>query len=185
MCVNGLAEVMVPPMERSECIWELCNIAENIVRERLEHSEVHPPARGDPDISERADLQQSCRESSGLLGNAEASEVEQPPPQSTCVSIDSPCTPEAMPAFVIPMTQEKTLEDLPSQMDFDWQDSVSPNPTPADVGVAVAAASVGDPKVVEVDAFVIVSQIAEEAVKSATQQLPQEETHPLSTDRDA
>jgi hypothetical protein len=83
------------------------------------------------------------------------------------------------------MTQEKTLEDLPSQMDFDWHDSISPNPKPADPAVAVAAASVGDPKVVEVDAFVIVSQIAEEAVKSATGQLPQEETHPLSTDRDA
>lgn len=69
------------------------------------------------------------------------------------------------------MTQDKTLEDLPSQLDFDWQDSVSPNPTPV-----VAAPSVVAPNVTEINAFVMVSQIAAKAVKDATQQLPEEET---------
>jgi hypothetical protein len=181
MWLNGMAEVMVPPLERPEYMLELRNIAENIARERLEHSEVHPPAQGEPQIDERADVQESCRESSAHLGNAEVSEVEQPDPRTMRVSIDSPSTPEAMPAFVIPMTQEKSLEELPSQLDFDWQDSVSSNPTPAGTGAVVAAASEANPKVMEVDTFVLVSQIAEEAVKNATDDLSQEETCPLST----
>ena len=161
----------MPQLERSEYLCELRNIAENIVRERLEHSEVHPPAQGEPDIEERADVQESCRESSANLGNADASEDEHPPPQTTGVTMDSPCTPEAMPAFVIPMTQEKTLEELPSQLD-----SVSPNPTLAVVGAAVAVASVANTNVMEVNAFVLVSQIAGEAVKNATHD-PTQEAH--------
>jgi hypothetical protein len=90
-----------------------------------------------------------------------------------------------MPAFVIPMTQEKTLEGLPSQLDFEWTESVSTNPTPAVVDAAVAAPSVGNAEVMEVDAFVLVSQIAEEAVKDATQDLPQEVTDPTSTNTKA
>ena len=162
-------------------MYELRNIAENIVRERLEHSEVHPPMQCEPEIEERGEVQESFRESSANLGNAEASEVDQPPPQTTPVTIDSPSTPagsQTIPAFVIPMTQEKTLQDLPSQMDFDWQDSVSPNPT-----LAMAAASVGNPEVMEVDTFVLVSQIAEEAVKNATQHLHEQQSDPLSTNR--
>ena len=176
MWLNGVAEVMVPQLERSEYLCELRNIAENIVREHLEHSDVHPPAKVEPEIEERADVQESCRESSANVGNADASEDEQPPPQTTRGTMDSPCTPEAMPAFVIPMTQDKTLEELPSQLDFEWQDSVSPNPTPAVVGDAVAAASVGKTNVMEDNTFVLVSQIAEEAVKNATQE-PTQEAH--------
>ena len=39
-----MADVMVPSVECSEYMDELRNIADNIVRERLEHSEVHPSA---------------------------------------------------------------------------------------------------------------------------------------------
>jgi hypothetical protein len=134
----------------------------------LEHSEVHPPIQFEPQFDERTDVQDSCREGSTNEDNAKASKVDQ-------------STLEAMPAFIIPMTQEKTLEGLPSQLDFEWTESVSPNPTPAVVDAVVAAPSVGNPEVMEVDAFVMVSQIAEEAVKDATQDQPQEEADPTST----
>ena len=38
-----LAGVMIPPHEATEYLYELCAIVENIVRERCETSEVHPP----------------------------------------------------------------------------------------------------------------------------------------------
>ena len=76
------------------------------------------------------------------------------------------------------MTQEKSLEDLPSQLDLDWQDSVSLTPTPSlattrNLGQeleAVASSQVDDPPVVvAIDTFAEVSQIAQEAVMDATQ----------------
>ena len=163
---------MVPLLERGEYMYELRNIAENIVRERLEHFSVHPPVHSGPHTFQTGEVQESCRESSAIPGNAEASEVPQPPPDSTHAAIDFSSTPggsQAIPAFHIPMTQERTLEGLPSQMDFDW--SASPIPTPA-----MAAATAVPPKVTEVNAFVMVSQIAEEAVKNATQQILEPET---------
>jgi hypothetical protein len=42
-CVHPLADVMVPSLERTEYMYELHNIAKNIVKERCKHSEVHPP----------------------------------------------------------------------------------------------------------------------------------------------
>lgn len=122
---------MIPSLERSPFIDELRNIADNLVRERLEQTEVQPPVQYGPQTQDPGEVQESFRESCANLGNADRSEVDQPPPQSTPATMDSPSTPvglQAIPSFVIPMTQEKTLEDLPSQMDFDWQDSVSPNP---------------------------------------------------------
>ena len=175
--------MMVPQLERSEYASELRNVVENIAQERLEHFEVHPPTRYGPVTHELGEVQESFHETSGFVGNAEASEVDQPPPQTPCAAIGSPsptAASQGIPTFVIPMTQGQTLEGLPSQLEFDWQDSVSPNPTPA-----VAAPSVGSPKAMEVDEFVGVSQIAEEAVKNATQQAPQQEMDPLSTDADA
>jgi hypothetical protein len=87
------------------------------------------------------------------------------------------------PVFHIPMTQARSLEDLPSQLDFDWQDSVSANPTPA-VGAARnldgELEHVGTPRTVAaaldvgVDTFGEVSQIAQEAVMDAMPQQPAE-----------
>lgn len=155
---------MVPPQERSDYMYELRNIAENIVRERLEHFSSLPPVHSGPHKFQVGEVNESCRESSAIPGNAEASEVPQPPPHSTQAAFDfseAPGGSQAIPAFHIPMTQERILEGLPSQMDFDW--SASPIPTPA-----VPAASVVPPQVTEVNAFVMVSQIADEAVKKAT-----------------
>ena len=169
---------MVAPLERNVYMYELRGVVENIVHERLENSQRQPPVQHRPVIDERDELQESFRESSANLVNAEASEVDQPPPQTPCATQGSPSPPapsQAIPVFVIPMTQEKTLESLPSQLDFDWQDSLSTNPTPA-----AAAECARSPKAMEVDEFVMVSQIAEEAVKSATEQLPQPETCPSS-----
>ena len=69
------------------------------------------------------------------------------------------------------MTQDRSLDDLPSQMDFDWQVSQSLNPTPR-VGPAGDVPS----NVKEVNEFVLVSQIAEEVVKDATEHTLDEET---------
>ena len=41
--MHGLAGIMVPPLERVEYMYELRNIAKNIVSERCEHSKLHPP----------------------------------------------------------------------------------------------------------------------------------------------
>ena len=154
---------MVPPRVRSEYMYELRLIAENIVRERLENF----------DPVERYKAQETFHESSGNLGNAAASVVEQPQPLSPHAQMDSTTAgdSQAIPAFHIPMSQAKGLEELPSQLDFEWQDSVCPNPTPV-----VAEASVEAPIAMETDAFVLVSQIASEAVKNAIEQVPQEVT---------
>ena len=115
---------MVPPLEPSEYIPELRNVADIIVRDRLEHNEVHEVRHDAHDVEveepvDHADVQESFPEGSGNLG-----------------------TPVG-PAFHIPMTQEKSLEDLPSQIDFEWQDSVSLNLTPAQ------ATNVEVPEIVE------------------------------------
>ena len=63
-------------------------------------------------------------ESDGNLGKPEALEDAQPPlePHSKDSAIDSPLRHGDMHVgltFHIPMTQEMTLQDLPSQLDFD------------------------------------------------------------------
>lgn len=162
-----MADVMVPATERSEFMYELRGIAENVVRERLEHLQVHPPVRRGHGPFKRCKVQESFRESTDNLGVADASEAEQPPPHSPHGTSDSTSTPtdsQAVPAFVIPMTQEKTLQELPSQLDFEWHDYVAPDPTPV-----VAAASVVPPIDPDVNSFEQVSQISSEAVKNATE----------------
>jgi hypothetical protein len=47
-CVFVVADVMVPSLERAEYLEDLRNLADNIVRDRLEHSDVHPLAHGMP-----------------------------------------------------------------------------------------------------------------------------------------
>ena len=164
----GLAELMVPLLERSEYMYELRNIAENIVRERLEQQEVRsrniwPETFGGGNVQE-----------SENLGVADASPIGSPPPHSPNATMASTSTPgdsQAIPAFHIPMTQGKTLEELPSQIDFEWTEPVGPSPTPV-----VDAASVVPPIDPELNSFVLVSQIAAEAVKNASDDLPQQQT---------
>ena len=92
------------------------------------------------------------------------------------------------PAWHIPMTQERTLQDLPSQLELDWQDSVPSTPTASPAAIRVSSTptaspaaiaeelgAVGPSQVVEphvvvaVDTFAEVSQIAAEVVMDATQ----------------
>ena len=99
-------------------MYELHNIAENIVRERCKHSEVHPPTHTGGVESYKV---------------ADATEDVQPPVDPHPAN-DSPSIPADLhvgPMFHIPMTQEKTLQDLPSQLDCDWQDSATPDPSTA------------------------------------------------------
>ena len=152
-----LADVMVPSLERSEYMEELRNIGDNIARERLEHSALHPPTQPmlptDASSSEVAQSRPLTPTDLGASCKAGESEDVQP-------SVE-PHVPHVGPAFHIPMTQEKSLEDLPSQMDFGWQESVSPNPTP----VLGTTRNMGGE-------FVEVSQIAQEAARDATAEPP-------------
>lgn len=128
---------MVPLVERSAYMYELRNIAENMVQKQWTHLEVQPPPRSGHE----------CR-------------ADQP----------------VGPAFHIPMTQDKSLEELPSQMDFERQDSVSPKGTPAvpeDTDVA--------PKHTQESADVEVSQLAQEADVHTTQQRAETETDGATT----
>lgn len=132
---------MVPPVEGNAYMYELRNIAENIVRERCEYLEVVPPSQSGPRCGDR-------------------------------VQGDRPVGP----AFHIPMTQDKTLEELPSQLEFDWQDSVSPKNTPTG-----AEATDVPPTHPQESAFIEVSQIAHEAVVDATHQQTERDTDVATT----
>lgn len=178
---------MVPSLERPEYLEELHGIAENIVRERLEHSEVHPLAHSRPppraSSCEMAQSQQQAATARGTSAKATGSEEVIPlvEPHSVVLEESQRMRGDVYvgPAFHIPMTQAKSLEELPSQVDFDWQDSVSPNPIPA-LGAARnldgELDGVGTPPSVPaaidvaMDTFVEVSQIAQEAVKDAMPQ---------------
>lgn len=165
---------MVPSRERTEYMYELRNIAENIVRERLEHLDLHPPVHTRPETFQCGEMQEVEHANSGNVGSAEAPLDEQTRSHSLGPAMDSPSAPvgsQAMPAFPKAMTQDRSLDDLPSQMDFDWQVSQSLNPTPG-VGPAGDVPS----NVKEVNEFVLVSQIAEEVVKDATEHTLDEET---------
>lgn len=113
---------MVPSLERGEYMYELREIASNISRELCKHAEVDLGLdRGGPDSCKVADAP-----------------VDVEPPVEPHAAEDSPSHPgdvEVGPAFHIPMTQEKTLLDLPSQLDFDWQEQASQGP-----GIAPAIA---------------------------------------------
>ena len=113
---------MVPSLERTEYMLELRGIADNIVRERLEHSEVHPLTHSGPAADDSScEVAQSHPESPTHIGTS----VETHSVVDGKESQRMPGDVDVEPAFHIPMTQAKSLEDLPSQLDFDWQDSVS------------------------------------------------------------
>lgn len=80
------------------------------------------------------------------------------------------------PAFHIPMTQDRSLEELPSQMDFDWQDSVSPKGTPA-----VTEATEVAPKQAEENTNAQLSHLAKEPLVHVTQQRAERETDGATT----
>ena len=152
---------MVHPLEHPEYMYELRNVAENIAGERIKHSEVHTS----PHIqSLESDKVPSA--SDGVEPPLDAN----PPHDEDSIHVG--------PAFHIPMTQEKSLQDLPSQIDFDWQDSVPPGPVTTcatarnlveELDVVSTPASVALPSHVDENNFVEVATIAEEAVIVATQ----------------
>lgn len=152
---------MVPKLENPEYMYELRSVADNIVRERWMHSEVHAPTRTEGVESYKV---------------PDGSDGVQPP------LVAHPANDEDSihvgPAFNIPMTQEKSLEDLPSQLDFDWQDSVPPGPSTSsaiarnlDEELHVSCTPATEPADTHSDTnkFAEVSQIAQEAVMVATQ----------------
>jgi hypothetical protein len=160
---------MVPSLERPEYMYELRQIADNIVREQCKHSELH------------SDLHFPKHTEAGAgYKAAEGSEFVESPVDAASKDSPSPAGESHVgPAFHIPMTQEKSLEDLPSQMDFDWQESATPCPSPVpttarslveELDVVGTPAIVAEPPHVEVHSFVEVSQIAQEAVMDAAQQ---------------
>ena len=157
---------MVPTLERSEYMYELREIADNIVRERCKHAEVNLGL---------------CTGTASSSKVAEATDVVKPlvEPHSADDSPSDHGDAHVGPAFHIPMTQEKTLLDLPSQCDFDWQESASQGPSIApatarnldeDLHVASTPLNATLSGNVQVDTFVTVSQIAREAVMDATKQ---------------
>ena len=155
---------MVPSLERSEYMYELREIGDNIARERCKQAEVN--------LGLDTGVADGCKV-------ADAADVVEPGVAPT-VTDDSPSQREDVdvgPAFHIPMTQEKTLGDLPSQLDFDWQESESQGPRIAtssarNIGEDLDGASTtfnpALPGDMQVESFVQVSQIAHEAVMDAT-----------------
>ena len=93
-------DVMVPLLERSEYMDELRNIANNIVRERLEHSEVHPPSHSElPTDASSCEVAQSRPQTPTNIGtSAKASGSEDVQPSA------EPHSAHVGPAFHIPMT---------------------------------------------------------------------------------
>jgi hypothetical protein len=167
---------------------ELRGIAENIVRERLEHAEVHPLTHGGPAIDDSScEVAQSHHESPTPIGSSAKAavaehvlpSVEPHSPVDGKESRRMPAEVDVEPVFHIPMMQARSLEDLPNQLDFDWQDSVSQIATPAPNaarnldgeldGVGTPRSAV-EPILTPMDTFVEVSQIAEEAVRGVMPQ---------------
>jgi hypothetical protein len=192
----------VAPPEPTEYMYELRAVAENISRERGHNSEVYPqdtPLYGVPF--------EECEVQVTNASNAEVSQIAQEVTNAgNAVNVSGVIIPDASegvehrveddsnqnvedadsrdvgvpigPAWVIPMTQAKSLEDLPSQLDMDWQDSVSLTPTPSlaatrnlnqELEAVASSQVVNPPEVVAVDTFAEVSQIAAEVVMDAAQ----------------
>ena len=159
---------MVPSLERTEYMYELHGIAENIVFERCKHSEVRPNTH-------------TCGHES--YKEADREKDVQPPrgPHTAVDSASEPGDVHVEPVFEIRMTQDRTLQELPSQLDFEWTESATPAPSSAHATARnlseelhvhstpqIAALSLQ----VDIDSFVQVSQIAHEAVMDATQHPP-------------
>ena len=159
---------MVPPQEPTEDLYELRAIADNVVRERCETSEVHPPIskQYESDVLRcKVEATNATNVGNMNLSNADVVKDVQPPvePQSNKHAEDSVSTHGDVhvgPACRILMTQAE----------LDWQDSVSRAPSssfnatqnlPNDIDVVGRFQTT-------VDTFAEVSQIAEEAVMDAT-----------------
>ena len=177
---------MLPPPEPTEFLYDLRSVAENIGSMRCSQSEVHPPECQQPEVvahvTEVEVTDASNSNNVCALGTPQVADSVQP-----LVELDSrqnvPKPPSIDagvndgPAWVIPMTQERSLHDLPSQMDLDWQEPLTATPTPSHAAtrnLGEALQAVGSSQVVEpdvalpVDAFAEVSQIAQEAVTDAS-----------------
>ena len=181
MCI---ADVMVPPLEPTEYLYELRAVAENIIRERLGHSEVHHAEvpHYEVQIHECGEEVTNGSNAEDVVPIAEVVEIVEPKvgPDSTHMAKDVLATVESVqvgPAWEIPMTQEKSLADLPSQLDLDWQDQPSLTPTPSLVAtrnlgqeLEAAASEVEDPPVVvAATTFADVNQLAQDVVMEATE----------------
>ena len=169
-----MADVMVPSLERTERMEELRNVADNIVRERSEHAEVVPVGHSRPRTDNSfSDMAQTDIGQSVTAAASEAQSDVAEESQRARVEVD------VGPALQIPMTQAKSLEELPSQLVFDWQNSEEPNPTPA-LGAARnlddQLDGVGTPRSVPatvdegIDPFQEISQITHDAVMHAVPQ---------------
>ena len=165
-----LADIMVPSLELPEYMYELRNIADNICRERCKHSELHP----DPHFTTHTEAGPSYK----VAEDEECVDPQVDAAPATDVPSQAPDS-HVGPAFHIPMTQEKSLQDLPSQLDFDWQDSATPCPMSAttaarnlaeELDVVRTPAVAASPTHVQVDTFVEVSQIAQETVMDSAVQ---------------
>ena len=190
--VHVVIGVMVPSLERGEFLDDLRNLADNIVGNRLDHSEVLPLAQTEPptDAASCEMVESHPQTPTGIGTSAKDGE---PFLETHSADVTTDGHVEVRPAFDIPMTQAKGLEDLPSQLDFDWQDSPSTNPPPV-VGVARnldgELVNVGTPRSdavpihVGTDTFTEVSQITQEAAKDATPQAPAEVDTPMAATPD-
>ena len=186
VCLGWLADVLVPPREPTEYLYDLRALAENISRDRCMHLEVHPTAppeylqQCEPEVTNATNSDNICNVGTpATLGVVQVVDV-QPQSKENVPSTDAEDVPstdaetDIGPAWHIPMTQEKSLQDLPSQLDVDWQDSVLPTPMPSLVAVrnlsseldVVGSTQNVEPPVV-LDTFAEVSQIAQEAVMDA------------------
>ena len=195
--VYCLADDMLPPPEPTEFLYEIRVVAENIGTLRCSQSEVHPPECQQPEVVAHVpDVEVTNASNSNnvcTLGTPQAAESAETLVERNSVQnmLKSPSTDPGVNdahAWVIPMTQERSLHDLPSQMELDWQDSVTTTPTPslaATRNLGEALEAVGSERVVEpevvlpVDAFAEVSQIAQEAVTDAGCSRPERVDDPL------
>ena len=138
---------------------------------------VHPPAHSglptDASSCEVASTRPQTPTDVGTSATAFVSEVVQPSVEPRAADVG--------PTFHIPMSQVSSLEDLHSQLDFEWQDSVSVNPTPilgttrnlgGELKVNGTPRNTAVPKDVGLDTFVEVLQIGQEAARDATPQPP-------------
>jgi hypothetical protein len=158
---------MAPPQNLAEYLYEIRAFAECVVKELCEILEVLPPTPTQHD----ADVHRYEVEATNDTNVDNTSKAD------VVTDVHPPMKPHVGPAWHILRTQDKTLQDLPSQVVIDWQDSVSPTPSPSlkvpqnlakDLDVVGKSHTAEPVVVVAVDTFAEVSQIAEEVVMNAT-----------------
>lgn len=183
---------MVPPPVPTEFLYDLRAIAENVSRDRCVQWEVHPPKATDSEVVVPVgEVEVTNATNSVAVCKPQVAEVADVAPPlvepESIVHVTNSLSPDpavhVSPAFDIPMTQERSLQDLPSQLDVDWTESVAPTPTPslaATRNLGEALEAVGSSQRVDTavlmpdDAFVVVSQIAREAVTDASGSCPEQ-----------